>query len=463
MLKRRWMKVIAAVGLTLGLVTAVYASTYQVKKGDTLYSLAKQYNVTVNDIVVANNITNPNLIYEGQILEIPDGTSSPSPTPEPTPPPTTPPPTSGTYTVRPGDTLFRIALQFGTTVSAIAQANNITNPGLIFVGQVLIIPGGTGTTPPPPPNPTSGLELGGQSHGFDHVDLMKQAGMSWIKVQHKWSPGDNAADLAGRIQAAHGSGLKILLSITGADTYPAPGSIDFNSFSNFLGEVAALNPDGIEVWNEMNIDFEWPAGEINPATYVNDMLRPAYTKIKAANANVMVISGALAPTGFDNGHNAWADDRYLAGMSAAGAANYMDCVGAHHNAGATSPNVSTGHPGGTHYSWYYRPTQDLYYNSFGGSRPVCFTELGYLSAEGFPGLSPNFGWASGTSVQEHAQWLGDAVRVAGDSGRVQLLIVFNVDFTHYDVNGDPQAGYAILRPDGSCPACATLSAAMNGR
>ena len=340
MLKKRWMKVIVAVGLALMLVTAVYASTYQVKRGDTLYSLAKQHNVTVNDIVVANNITNPNLIYEGQILEIPDGTSSPPPTPVPTPPPTTPPPTSGNYTVKPGDTLFRIALQFGTTVPAIAQANNITNPSLIFVGQVLNIPGGTGTTPPPPPpppNPTSGLELGGQSHGFDHVDLMKQAGMSWIKVQHKWSPDDNAADLAGRIQAAHGNGLKILLSITGADTYPAPGSIDFNRFSNFLGEVAALNPDAIEVWNEMNIDFEWPAGEINPATYVNDMLRPAYTKIKAANANVMVISGALAPTGFDNGHNAWADDRYLAGMSAAGAANYMDCVGAHHNAGATSP------------------------------------------------------------------------------------------------------------------------------
>jgi hypothetical protein len=140
----------------------------------------------------------------------------------------------------------------------------------------------------------------------------------------------------------------------------------------------------------------------------------------------------------------------------------MDCIGAHHNAGATAPGVATGHPGGSHYSWYFRPTLDLYYNSFGGARPVCFTELGYLSADGFSGLSSNFGWASGTSVQEHAQWLGDAVRLASSTGRVRLFIVFNVDFTEYDVNGDPQAGYAILRPDGSCPACGTLSAAMNG-
>jgi LysM repeat protein len=451
--------------MVMVMVTAVYASSYQVKKGDTLYSLAKQYKTTVSAITAANNITNPNLIYEGQILEIPDGTSNPAPTPAPVPPPTNPPPTSGTYTVKPGDTLFHIALQFGTTVSAIAQANNITNPALIYVGQVLIIPGGTGSTPPPNPSPlpNTGFALGGQSHGFAHVDLMKQAGLSWIKIQYKWSPGNQAADLASPIQAAHAAGLKILLSITGATTYPAAGSIDFNGYANFVGEVAALSPDAIEVWNEMNIDFEWPAGEINPATYVNDMLRPAYTKIKAANVNVMVISGALAPTGFDNGQNAWADDRYLAGMNAAGAATYMDCVGVHHNAGATSPNSSTGHPGGSHYSWYFQPTLNLYYSSFGGSRPVCFTELGYLSADGFPGLSPNFGWAADTSVQEHAQWLGEAVNLAANSGRVRLLVVFNVDFTQYDVNGDPQAGYAILRPDGSCPACATLSAAMNGR
>ncbi|MCB8943481.1 MAG: LysM peptidoglycan-binding domain-containing protein [Ardenticatenaceae bacterium] len=462
MLAKRWIKVVVAVGVALVLVTAVYASTYQVKKGDTLYGLAKQFKTTVNDIAAANNIANPNLIYEGQILEIPDGTSNPVPTPAPQPP-TTPPPTSGTYTVKPGDSLFRIALQFGTTVSAIVQANNILNPSLIYVGQVLIIPGGTGSTPPPTnPSPNSGLALGGQSHGFDHVDLMKQAGMSWIKIQYKWSPGDDANSLAARIQAAHDNNLKILLSITGANTYPAAGSLDFGGFVSFVGNVAALGPDAIEVWNEMNIDFEWPAGEISPATYVNSMLRPAYNAIKAANANVMVISGALAPTGFDNGHNAWADDRYLAGMNAAGAASYMDCVGVHHNAGATAPNMFTGHPGGTHYSWYFRPTLDLYYGSFGGARPVCFTELGYLSPEGFPGLSSNFGWAADTSVQEHAQWLGDAVRFAKSTGHVRLLIVFNVDFTEYDVNGDPQAGYAILRPDGSCPACATLSAAMNG-
>ncbi|MEW5989343.1 MAG: LysM peptidoglycan-binding domain-containing protein, partial [Chloroflexota bacterium] len=56
-----------------------------------------------------------------------------------------------TYTVRPGDTLSAIARTFGTTVQALAEANHILNPDLIYVGQVLTIPGaGGGSTPPPP-------------------------------------------------------------------------------------------------------------------------------------------------------------------------------------------------------------------------------------------------------------------------------------------------------------------------
>ena len=59
--------------------------------------------------------------------------------PQPVTPPVTPPP-SVTYTVKPGDTLYAIAVKYGTTVQAIATANNISNPNLIQVGQVLNIP-----------------------------------------------------------------------------------------------------------------------------------------------------------------------------------------------------------------------------------------------------------------------------------------------------------------------------------
>lgn len=467
----RWGVVLLVVTVMLVMATAVSAATYIVQPGDTLTRIAQRFGTTVDALVRTNNIANPNVIHVGQQLQVPDNGSNPAPTPPP-PPPGGGSTTPGIYIVQPGDTLFRIATRFGTTVAAIVQANNITNPNIIHVGRQLIVPGASGSpvpTPPPPgpnpnpnPAPTGGFALGGQTHGFGSKTVMQDARMSWVKFQHKWNPGDSPDVLLGRIQDAHNSGFKVLLSITGAQTYPSAGSIDFTGYVNFLRGVAAHGPDAIEVWNEMNIDFEWPAGEINPTSYVNNMLAPAYRAIKAANSNVMVISGAPAPTGFDNGTNAWADDRYMRGMAAAGGANYMDCVGVHHNAGATSPNASSGHPAGSHYSWYFRPTMDLYYNAFGGSRPVCFTELGYLSGEGFNKLPANFSWAGGTSVSEHAQWLGEAVQLSRSSGKVRLLIIFNVDFTYYDENGDPQAGYAIVRPGGGCPACSQLRSAMGG-
>ncbi len=334
---------------------------------------------------------------------------------------------------------------------------------------VVAVPPPSGSDPapapvaPPPvvaPAPiTGGFELGGQTHSFGNPSLMASAGMNWVKFQHKWGPGDTPDAVAGRIQQAHASGFKVLLSIPGANTYPS--SIDFNAYVSFLGGVAALGPDAIEVWNEMNIDFEWPAGQIDPTSYVTNMLAPAYNAIKAANPNVMVISGAPAPTGFDNGTNAWADDRYMAGVAAAGGANYMDCIGVHHNAGATSPNQTSGHPANSsHYSWYFWPTLDMYYNTFGGARPICFTELGFLSTEDFGSTPPAFGWAAGTSVAEHAQWLAEAVSLSAGSGKVRMLIVFNIDFTYFDPNGDPQAGYGMIRPNGSCPSCDLLRTVM---
>ena len=460
--------------LLLLVVGTVFAdTTYVVQWGDTLSSIARQFGTTVQAIVDANNIANPNLIYAGQTLIIPGGNPPPPPPPGPTVTPPPPPPPTGncTYTVRPGDTLYAIALRNNTTIAVLVQLNGIANPNLIYVGQVLQLPcdggpppppppPGPTVTPPPPPPGSSGMEVGGQTQTLANPGRMSEIGMKWVKFQHKWSEGDDPSVVANMVRQGHNNGFKVLVSITGADTYPAPNSINFGAFTSFLGGVAAQGgdaPDAIEVWNEMNIDFEWPAGQIDPGSYVGNMLAPGYNAIKAANPNIMVITGAPAPTGFDNGNNAWSDQRYIAGMAAAGATSYADCIGVHHNAGATSPSATSGHPAGSHYSWYFWPTFNLYDGTFGRARPLCFTELGYLSSEGFPGIPPNFAWASNTTVANHAAWLAEAVALSNQSGRVRMFIVFNVDFTFYDPNGDPQAGYAIFRPDGSCPACDTLS------
>jgi polysaccharide deacetylase family sporulation protein PdaB len=100
---------------------------YTVKAGDTLYSIAKKYGVTVEALAKANNITNYNLIRVGQVLIIPTKAVAPLPA-------------AIKYTVKAGDTLYSIAKKHNITVAKLASANKITNYNLIRVGQVLTIP-----------------------------------------------------------------------------------------------------------------------------------------------------------------------------------------------------------------------------------------------------------------------------------------------------------------------------------
>lgn len=118
---------------------------YVVQTGDTLYSIARRFGVTVDAIVQLNHLPNPRYIRVGQQLLIPRGGTV---TPVPVTVTVTPAPGPTTYVVQRGDTLYSIARRYGTTVEAIALANHIANPSRIYVGQVLTISGGSPTPPP---------------------------------------------------------------------------------------------------------------------------------------------------------------------------------------------------------------------------------------------------------------------------------------------------------------------------
>ena len=110
---------------------------YVVARGDTLKGLATRFGTTLDALLAANpEITNANIIYEGQWIKV-----YVAPTTPPTP---TPPPASGqTYYVKKGDTLRKIAERFGTSVDEILKLNpKITNPNLIYVGQAITLPAG---------------------------------------------------------------------------------------------------------------------------------------------------------------------------------------------------------------------------------------------------------------------------------------------------------------------------------
>jgi LysM repeat protein len=102
-----------------------YTCKYTIVSKDTLYNIAYRYQVTAWSLMQANYLYSP-YIFVGQQLNVP--CLNPAPTPFPV------------YTVQSGDNVFRIAIQYNTTIYAIALVNGLYNPNLIYVGQNLIVP-----------------------------------------------------------------------------------------------------------------------------------------------------------------------------------------------------------------------------------------------------------------------------------------------------------------------------------
>lgn len=118
--------------------------SHTVVPGDTLSEIAKSYNTTLQNLIEANEVDDPDLIVVGEVLRIPGQ--------------------HVTHRVQPGETLGEIAAKYGTTVARLAAANGIVNVDRIFAGSELAIADGAGTlpdsagvsTPEPAPAPEIG-------------------------------------------------------------------------------------------------------------------------------------------------------------------------------------------------------------------------------------------------------------------------------------------------------------------
>ncbi len=134
-------------------VAVSQAMTYTVAAGDTLSGLAKRFGVPLRDLLEANNLEEDDILRVGQVLVIPTGTVTPAPTEN-----------LAVYEVQAGDTLSEIAARFGVPIGDIMKANDIKDPELLQIGQVLRIPLGPPTptstpTPVPTATPTPGPPL----------------------------------------------------------------------------------------------------------------------------------------------------------------------------------------------------------------------------------------------------------------------------------------------------------------
>ncbi len=181
------------------------------------------------------------------------------------------------------------------------------------------------------------------------------------------------------VNQLNGAGINVLLSVVKAPNWARPGNTDFSvegppsnpqTYADFVGALASHykgRVQAIEVWNEQNLWYEWGHEPLDPGRYV-DLLCKAYSAIKAADPGMTVVSGALTPTGLNDGSTAIDDLTYLQRMYASGAKRCFDAVGAHPSGYNNPPDAKFGYSNPAepsfknHPSFFFRDTMERYRN-----------------------------------------------------------------------------------------------------
>ena len=173
----------AQVPATVAAESAVPA-THRIVPGDTVSSIAARYGLDMNEVLRINNLSASSIIYAGKELKLTGTTKATSA-------PAAQAPASGTYTVKPGDTLGAIAARHGVSLASVLAANNLSMTSVIYPGDKLSVGSGTGvTTASSTPAPAAPA-----------APAAPQAGTYTVK------PGDTL----GAIAARHGVSLKSVL------------------------------------------------------------------------------------------------------------------------------------------------------------------------------------------------------------------------------------------------------------
>jgi len=364
-----------------------------------------------------------------------------------------------------------------------------------------VVPTTPPTAIPPTPTPASalptvtqaeevfgyGIAINGTGGGDINywMGQVHSLGLGWVKQQVRWgyfegNPGE--MDWSGYdavVDAANREGIKVMLSVVDAphwsrtyfdDNVEVAPPDDLTLLADFLGRMVDRYQGrihAIEVWNEQNLDREWDTAEgVNAERYV-EMLRLAYQAIKSRDPNIIVISGALSPVGAtaadpnNPDRVVYMDDfGYFDRMIAAGFLNYCDCVGAHHNGINLPPNVAwdegfddptadfEGPFNNPDHSWSFKSTLWGYHDRIaaaGSAKPLCVTEFGWASAEGFDGYPPGFEFALDNTLEEQAQWDVEAFQLMRQWGFVRLAFLWNLNYSQLGWGPeDPNAPYALI-------------------
>ena len=409
--------------------TDTTTGVHVVAPGENLYRIALKYGTTVSNLVALNGISNPNLIFVGQNITVPGGSTDTTPTD------TTTEPTDTTTTTP--STAPNVGFAYGIQV-------HLPNQNQAAVAQ-----------------------------------NVSELGMTWVKQQIEWSiyeTTDGSYDFAPideMVNTLEAIDVKILFSVVKAPDWARDSTqedgppVDYQDYADFIGALAERyqgRVDAYEIWNEQNLRREWNSSShpISAAEYV-EMLRLAYNAVKAQDPAAIVVAGGLAPTGFNDGVNAIDDRVYLNAMYANGAAQYMDALGAHPNGWANPPdslccNATAGvlthddHP-----SFFFRETLSDYREIMvanGDSQTFIWsTEFGW-GTNADTGAAPPAGYefVAYTDLNEQATYIARAFQLGQELNYVGPMFLWNLNFCEAGGATSEQCLWSLIGPSDNRPA-----------
>lgn len=394
------------------------------------------------------------------------------------------------WTIPNGEGDFQVNVSISDGVIRVNGSKSVsTMPVVVAAAKPTSTPGPTQSAPPTPTRvpPTPATATGpapatgrypGVSYGMcidigndmnRSLALTKQAGFGWAKVQLRWESLESSKgninwglidDVVNRTSAA---GVRLIVSVVTAPSWSRPGNTDWGvpgppanpqDFADFVGAIAARHTGKVhayEIWNEQNLWYEWGGRgrRLNAGQYV-DLLKASYIKLKATDPSAVVVSGALTPTGFNDGDTAYDDVQFMQMMYAAGMKNYCDAVGVHAN--VVQPFAAELPPGqANHPSFYFRrfeQIREIMVQYGDGNKQIWFTEFGWPSSSN---PHPDYPNAREISEENQAAWLVKGFEIAKQKGYIGLMAVWNLNYAPIAEADDRYAkkAFSIINPDWS--------------
>ncbi len=439
--------------------------TIIVQPGDSLFSIAQRYDVSVAALQALNRLSDPRAIRVNQAILVPKMQNA----------------VLEVHVVKRGDNLTKIAEAYDTTVQFLQNLNGITEPSLIQLDDTILVP-----------KPRGFLVRRGFGFGIQVfidrdnasalTEQVSQLGVDWVKIDAPWAEIEvqqgvyDYAALDATVAAMEYVDVNILLNVFAAPAwsrrsyteklysqmrdYGGPPE-DLNDFATFMANLATRYAgivDAYEIWKSPNLLKYWtvPVYKRNPelnadgdygipdevrlgARFYLPLLRIGYETIKSHDEAALVISGGLAPVGFSDGYNSIDTGTYLQGMLEAGAADYSDAIGAVFSASAVPPTLRCcDKPPGvdSHYESFlqYFPELMQFYDEVLAENgladmPIIVTQVGWGTREGANIAIPSSGfeWLNYTSEEEQALYVTQAYQIVQEMDSITAMFLYNLN------------------------------------